>query len=76
VTAHDRHLARYRSYPVRAVCTDCGHEWDDSYREEYGQGWLEAHEQCPECGSASIDTSELDDEDIAGGGGGARGEDF
>ena len=61
MSAHDRWLALFRSRPVRAVCTDCGEEWDDTYLEEYGSGQLDTHEQCPKCGSDRIDTSELDE---------------
>jgi hypothetical protein len=41
----------YSIYPVDIVCADCGHEWFGSYATEYGAGWLEPHEECPNCGA-------------------------
>lgn len=76
MSAHDRYLAQHRSYPVRAVCSDCGEEWDATYVEEYGAGWLEPREDCAKCGSTAIDTSELDEVDIQERWLEARGEDF
>lgn len=55
MSAHDRYLAGYRSTPVGVTCKQCGNEWDDTYTEEYGAGWLEHHEECPECGASGDD---------------------
>ena len=76
MSAHDRYLANHHSYFVRAVCAECGNEWNATYVEEYGAGWLEPREDCAQCGSTEIDTSELDAEDIAERRYASRGEDF
>ena len=66
MSAHDRHLAARRSYAVVARCKVCHEEWDATYVEEYGAGWLEPQEDCPKCGASGeqIATDELDELDI------------
>ena len=76
MSAHDRHLAGFTSVPVRVVCVDCGDEWDGLYVQEYGQGSLEPHEECPKCGSTALEATDLDEQDIAERRAEARGEDF
>lgn len=63
MSAHDRYLAGRRTFPVHAVCK-CGHEWDDTYLEEHGTGWLEDHQECPRCGNNDVPFEELDELDI------------
>lgn len=72
---YDQWLGRHQHYPVHVTC-ECGEEWDDEYEEEYGQGWLHAHEQCPACGSDEINIDPWDDVDIAEARARARGDDF
>ena len=67
---------RYSSVHVRVECRDCGHAWDGASVNEYGQGWLEPHEECPSCGSGELDVSDLDALDIEERRLEARGEDF
>lgn len=76
MSAHDAHLAGHRSTPVRIECRGCGHAWDGGYVEEYGAGWLEPVEDCPQCGSMELDTSDLDEVDIEERRLESRGEDF
>jgi Zn finger protein HypA/HybF involved in hydrogenase expression len=76
MSAHDRYLANRSSRPVHVLCKNCGQSWDDTYTEEYGAGWFEKHEDCPECGSTDLDSSELDEIDIQERRLEARGEDF
>ena len=54
----------YSKTYVRAVCTDCGNEWDADVITEYGASWLEPREDCAQCGSTQIDTDPLDAIDI------------
>lgn len=78
MTAHDRYLARYMTYPVVVTCRKCGAEWDDQYEEEYGQGALLVREQCYRCGAAGdhLQIGEMDELDIEERRLEARGEDF
>ena len=64
MSAHDRYLADHYGYPVRAICQDCGEEWDDQFTSEYGQGSLTDHEDCPKCGGTRIEFDQLDEIDI------------
>jgi rubrerythrin len=65
MSAHDAHLAGYRSSSVRVYCRVCGEEWDGGVTEEYGMSSLEPHEECPSCGSTDLETLELTQQDIA-----------
>ena len=51
MSMHDTWLARGRRYPVHVTC-ECDNEWEDTYEEEYGAGWLVTHEECPKCGAS------------------------
>jgi Zn finger protein HypA/HybF involved in hydrogenase expression len=75
MSAHDRHLAGYRSEPVAVECRECGHGWDDCLVTEYGMSGTETDE-CPQCGSQELDIAALDDLDISERKAAARGEDF
>lgn len=51
MSAHDRHLAQFSTGNVHVVCGVCENEWEDTQVSEYGAVWLEAHEDCSECGA-------------------------
>lgn len=65
MSAHDRHLAGFKSSAVMARCTVCHEEFDATYTEEYGTAWLEP-EECPKCGATgdALAVDELSEQDI------------